>query len=191
MLDTSSLWGLVKAGLLADLAATAPGLLHVTPTVLEELRRKVGENPFLAEAISLIEADAIHLVELTKRELRRTVDIHSSLWQRSARDTNDLGEAEVIAVASIRGWNAVIDDRQGRRTMEYRYSQLDCVRAAEIVLGLVDAGKFDMNEGHRLLGVMDDPLADRPKGEWLARKGLRSVRLGPLRKTGSEEPPVV
>lgn len=179
VLDTSTLWSLVKGKLLSEVVRVAKGRLHVTPAVVDDLRRNVAEHPFLAEAITQIQAGEIDVVQLTVQELRRTVDIHQSLWQRSPRDTNDLGEAEVIAVASHRGWNAAIDDRQGRRTMEYRYPQLDCVRAAEIVLGFVDEGLFDMDEGYRRLGVMDDPLADRPKAEWLARKGLRSVRLRP------------
>lgn len=179
LVDTAPLWALAQVGLLPLLLSSAPGRLHVTPAVLDDLNRNLDENPFLGDVIAAVASGKIDLVTLTPAEMQRTFDLHSTLWQRSARDSNDLGEAECIAVASHRGWSVITDDRQAKFAMEYRWSHLDCVLTAEVVLGFVDGGYFDMERGWTYLEAMGDAVTQRPKSEWTSRRGLRSVRIGP------------
>lgn len=157
----------------------------MTPAVLDDLNRNVAENPFLDGVIDVVASGEIELVTLTPAELQRTFDLHSTLWQRSARDSNDLGEAECIAVASRRDWNLITDDRQAKFAMEYRWSHLECVLTAEVVLGFIDAGYFDMERGWRYLETMGDAVTQRPKAQWTSRRGLRSVQIGPRASLGA------
>lgn len=111
-LDAMVLIGWNNAGhldLLGDLVGPA-----YTADVITQLEIKSGlgsypQNQNILDATWLIEApvrdeDAQLIADLT------------SLWGSGPRD--DMGEAEIVALARRRGWTAITDDKKGRGALE-------------------------------------------------------------------------
>lgn len=172
--DTTFFWGLSMVDLLVPSIAMFGGRLRTTPAVLSELQGRVWQKAFLASAIEVVESGAVSIVKPTIAELRTVFDLRA-LWQCSPRDTNDLGEAEVIAIAGARGWHAVLDDRRARRTMQMRHGALECIDTPYVLLRLVDSGYCSIHQAWDHLNVMDrtgefgHSFRGRQKSEWTSR----------------------
>jgi hypothetical protein len=156
------------------------GRLKTTPAVLSELQGRVEQKAFLASAIELVQSGAVSIVEPNIEQLRTVFDLRA-LWQCSPRDTNDLGEAEVIAIAGARGWHAILDDRRASRTMRLRHSALECVDTPYVLLRLVDSGHCSIHQAWDHLSVMDrkgefgHSFRGRQKSEWTSRADYARV----------------
>lgn len=179
--DSTFLVGIASAGIVDAALRVLGGRLSITPVVRDEVTRHAAARPELSAVLAAVQAGGITVVSLTVEELRTAVSLHSGVWQRSPRDTKDLGEAETIAVAVCRGWNAVIDDRQARIAMELRAPAVACATTPRVVLALSDLGAFSEDDAWSAIETMTrkgferHEMAGKRKADWLA------LRRFPLR----------
>jgi hypothetical protein len=144
-LDAMVLIGWNNAGcleLLGNLVGPA-----FTADVIVQLEIKSGLTRYPQNQAIL---DASWLTEAPVRdEDAQMVSDLTSLWGSGPRD--DMGEAEIVALAQRHGWTAITDDKKGRgalefRGLEYAYgaSLLICAAACE-EQGLDAASAWDIN----------------------------------------------
>ena len=145
----------------------------MTPTVHAEIARRAGGRPFLVRALDAIRTDEIEQVRLSRAEATLAASLHSSLWMNSPRAGKDLGEAETIAVAGLRSWHAVIDERKARVVLPMRFPASDCYCTPQVVLALAASGKLTMDEAYEKLQAMtrapnfQHEFAGKPKARWM------------------------
>ncbi len=172
--DTTFFWGLSAVDLLSPAVALFEGRLKTTPAVLSEMQLNVGRNEFLSSAIEMLQSSAVPVTAPDIDELRTVFDLRA-LWQCSPRETNDLGEAEVIAIAGARNWHAILDDPRASLTMRLRHGALECVDTPYVLLRLVDAGHCSMDKAWEHLTMMErkgkfaHSFRGRRKPEWSSR----------------------
>lgn len=111
-LDAMVLIGWNNAGhldLLGDLVGPA-----FTADVITQLEIKSGLNKH-PQNQTILDVDWLIEAPVREEDAQLVADLHS-LWESGPRQ--DMGEAEIVALARRHGWTAITDDKKGRGALE-------------------------------------------------------------------------
>ena len=128
----ASLWiALAATGCAADILLAVARPAVIPDIVRDELERGRPKGRGTADVVAdLITSGHLKVVRLSEPAL----GIYSGLVIGRASDTLDDGEAATIAMASVMGAAAVIDERKARRIAESRFLSMELSCTAELLL---------------------------------------------------------
>jgi predicted nucleic acid-binding protein len=156
IVDSSSLLNFVLTGSL-DLLLTLPGYsFRIPPRVYAEIEPERGREALLPA----IEQGRLLVEILTDEEMQTS----EALQEATAQGGLDPGEAQVVAVATIRGWRALVDDKAAQRILRSKRGQSAWLTTPAIIVEAIRSGRLTVDEADALREAMDAKASFRMKG---------------------------
>lgn len=156
IVDTSSLLNFVLTGTLDLLLSLSGFTIRIPPRVYVEIEPGRGREA----VFSAIEAGRLSVESLTDEEMAES----EALQEARAEGSLDPGEAQVVAVATSRGWRALVDDKAAQRVLNAHRGSASWLTTPAIIVEAIRQSRLTVEQADALRDAMDAKAHFRMKG---------------------------